>query len=181
MSFCCVRRAGPKARNQVRHTSRKYVGLTRCTLSIAGLALLMGAQAWATDRALLDRCQTQLAACYETCKSQGAAPKLCSNKCTTDQCGLPWREGYGAFLDRRIEESAAPVTTAFVGLQRIKGRAAPQLTTALPARAAAQEPSMSANMSCETSNCGADGSRLFRNEGMAGIGDDHNGDTIPQH
>jgi hypothetical protein len=81
----------------------------------------MGAQAWAVDRAHLDQCQAQLAACYETCKSEGMPPKNCSDRCTTDQCGLPWREGYGAFLDRRIEENAAPVSTAFIGLKRLKG------------------------------------------------------------
>jgi hypothetical protein len=123
MSFCCVRRPGPGARSQIPHASRRYGGLTPRTLTIAGLAIVMGAQAWATDRAQLDRCQTQLAACYETCKSQGVAPKLCSERCTTDQCGLPWREAYGAFLDRRIEESAAPVSTTFVGLRRMKGEA----------------------------------------------------------
>jgi hypothetical protein len=121
MSFCCVRRAVSKARAQVPHASPERRGLTRRILWIAGIALTIGAQAWATDRAHLDRCQTQLAACYETCKSQGEAPKICSNKCTTDQCGLPWREAYGAFLDRRIEETAAPVSTTFVGLRRIKG------------------------------------------------------------
>jgi hypothetical protein len=121
MSFCCVRRASPKVRGRFPHASRKQGGIASRILWTAGLGLAMGAQAWAADRAELDRCQAQLTACYETCKSQGVAPKTCSDRCTTDQCGLPWREPYGAFLDRRIEETAAPVSTSFVGLRRIKG------------------------------------------------------------
>jgi hypothetical protein len=121
MSCCRVRRAAPKARGQFPLASRIRGGIPGHVRWIAAIGLTMGAQAWATDRVQLDRCQTQLAACYETCKSQGVAPKICSERCTTDQCGLPWREAYGAFLDRRIEENAAPVSTAFVGLKRIKG------------------------------------------------------------
>jgi hypothetical protein len=121
MPFCCVTRAAPEARGRFPNASRKREGIVSHIGWIAGIGLIMGTQAWATDRAQLDRCQAQLAACYETCKSQGVAPKTCSERCTTDQCGLPWREPYGAFLDRRIEENAAPVSTAFVGLRRIKG------------------------------------------------------------
>jgi hypothetical protein len=121
MFFCRVRWAASMARAQITLGSPERRGLTRRIRWVAGIALTMGAQAWAADRAHLDRCQAQLAGCYETCKSQGEAPKICSDKCTTDQCGLPWREGYGAFLDRRIEEAAAPVSTTFVGLRRIKG------------------------------------------------------------
>jgi hypothetical protein len=121
MSFCCVRRAVAKARGQLPNVLRDRSGIASRIPWIAGIGLAMGAQAWAADRAHLDRCQAQLATCYETCKSQGVAAKTCSERCTTDQCGLPWRETYGAFLDRRIEENAAPVSTAFVGLRRIKG------------------------------------------------------------
>jgi hypothetical protein len=121
MPLCCVTRSGPKARGQLPHTARNQGGIGSYAGWIAGVALSMGTQALAADRALLDRCQVQLSACYETCKTQGVAPKICDGKCTTDQCGLPWREAYGAFLDRRIEETAAPVTTAFTGLRRIKG------------------------------------------------------------
>jgi hypothetical protein len=121
MSSCCVRRADAETRAQLPHALRDRKGIASRLACIAGIGLAMGAHAWAADRAQLDRCQTQLAACYETCKSEGVAPKTCSERCTTDQCGLPWRETYGAFLDRRIEESAAPVPTGFVGLRRIKG------------------------------------------------------------
>jgi hypothetical protein len=89
----------------------------------AAILVMSGVNAFSADRAHLDRCQDQLSACYESCKSKGVSPKLCSNSCTTDQCGLPRRESYGAFLDRRIEESAAPVSTSFTGLRRMKGEA----------------------------------------------------------
>jgi hypothetical protein len=121
MSYYCVKRAGPKTRSQFVYVSWRQGGITSRIRWIVGIILVMGTQAWSVDRAHLDRCQTQLTACYETCKSQGVAPKICSDRCTTDQCGLPWREAYGAFLDRRIEENAAPVSTTFVGLRRIKG------------------------------------------------------------
>jgi hypothetical protein len=121
MSFCCVRPFSPEARIQCRRTSRRK-GKTRGGICwIAGMGLFVWAKAFAADRAQLDRCQTQLSACYETCKSEGVASNICDARCTTDQCGLPWREAYGAFLDRRIEETAAPVTTTFTGLRRIKG------------------------------------------------------------
>jgi len=121
MSFRCVTQSGAKACAQFPYSSRKLGRIASRAGWIAAIAITMGAQALAADRAHLDQCQAQLATCYETCKSQGVAPNSCSDRCTTDQCGLPWREAYGAFLDRRIEESAAPVSTEFVGLRRIKG------------------------------------------------------------
>lgn len=88
----------------------------------AGALLATCANAGGADKVQLDRCQEQLSVCYEDCKSKSVAPKLCSEGCTTDQCGLPWRESFGAFLDRRIEESAAPAVTTFIGLKRVKGK-----------------------------------------------------------
>ncbi|MGO8779100.1 MAG: hypothetical protein ACLQKK_09330 [Rhodomicrobium sp.] len=84
--------------------------------------LAIGTPAWANDGARLDRCHTQLSNCYEECKARGIAAKNCNRQCTTNQCGLPWNESYGAFLDRRIEENAARVPNKFIGLKRLKGR-----------------------------------------------------------
>lgn len=74
------------------------------------------------SRELLDRCEAKLTACYETCKSRGVSPSACDKSCTTDQCGLPWRETFGAFIDRRIEELAASFDkkTSLTGLSKIK-------------------------------------------------------------
>lgn len=82
--------------------------------------MIMGTSAFAIDSARLDKCQIQLGACYDACKSRGTAPRLCDMGCTTDQCGLPWRESYGAFIDRRIEENAATTPHKFIGLKRQK-------------------------------------------------------------
>jgi hypothetical protein len=35
---------------------------------------------------------------------------------------LPWRESYGDFIDRRIEENAARAPSKFIGLKRLRGR-----------------------------------------------------------
>jgi hypothetical protein len=82
--------------------------------------LITGTSAFAIDRVRLDRCQAELGVCYDSCKSRGTAPGLCDIQCTTDRCGLPWRESYGAFLDRRIEENAARTPNKFIGLHRLK-------------------------------------------------------------
>jgi hypothetical protein len=95
----------------------KYSG----TMWIA-IVFMAGAPAFAIDRARLDRCQAQLGACYDQCKSRGTDPKVCNQKCSTGRCGLYWDESYGAFLDRRIEENAAGTQNGFVGLKRLKGR-----------------------------------------------------------
>ncbi len=87
---------------------------------VVAIVLAVNSPTLAVDRVLLDRCEKQLAACYGNCKAQSNAPGRCDKQCTTDKCGLPWRESYGAFVDRRIEENATPVPTAFIGLQRIK-------------------------------------------------------------
>lgn len=84
--------------------------------------LAIGMPALAIDGARLERCHTQLTACYEECKDRGIAAKKCNWQCTTNQCGLPWKESYGAFVDRRIEENAARVPNKFIGLKRLKGR-----------------------------------------------------------
>lgn len=86
------------------------------------VVLAIGTPAWAIDGARLDRCHTQLTACYEECKALGIAAKKCNGQCTTNRCGLPWKESYGAFIDRRIEENAARVPNKFIGLKRLKGR-----------------------------------------------------------
>jgi len=82
----------------------------------------IGTPAWAIDGARLERCHTQLTTCYEECKARGIAAEKCDRQCTTNQCGLPWKESYGAFIDRRIEENAARVPNKFLGLKRLKGR-----------------------------------------------------------
>lgn len=82
--------------------------------------LMVGTSAFAMDGARLNKCQTQLGVCYDSCKSGGTAPAVCNVRCTTDRCGLPWRESYGAFLDRRIEENAARTPNRFIGLHRLK-------------------------------------------------------------
>jgi hypothetical protein len=87
---------------------------------VGWILLLIGTPALAVDGVHLDKCQEQLIGCYETCKANGNAAKACSDSCTTDQCGLPWREGFAAFIDRRIEENAVQ-PTGFVGLSRMKG------------------------------------------------------------
>jgi hypothetical protein len=89
---------------------------------IVAIVLAVSSPALATDRVLLDQCEKQLAACYGSCKAQSNASEKCNAQCTTDQCGLPWRESYGAFIDRRIEENANPVPTVFVGLKRLKAQ-----------------------------------------------------------
>ena len=86
------------------------------------IIVMIGTPALAVvDGARLDRCQAQLGACYESCKER-ASPKACNEKGTTDQCGLPWKESYGAFIDRRIEETAARTQHKFIGLNRMKGQ-----------------------------------------------------------
>ncbi len=89
---------------------------------VVAIVLAVSSRTLAAERTLLDRCEKQLAACYGTCKAQSSTSEKCNQRCTTDQCGLPWRESYSAFIDRRIEENATPVPTAFIGLQRIKGK-----------------------------------------------------------
>ncbi len=84
--------------------------------------LMVATPASAVDGAHLDRCQAKLGACYESCKLHGTAPKACNENCTTDKCGLPWKESYGAFIDRRIEDHAARAPSKFIGLNRMKGR-----------------------------------------------------------
>jgi hypothetical protein len=86
------------------------------------IIVMAGTPALAINHARLDRCQARLEACYDACKSRGTTPKLCNQKCTTRLCGLPWKESYGSFLDRRIEESAARTRNGFIGLKRLKGR-----------------------------------------------------------
>ena len=76
----------------------------------------------AITRERLDKCQEKLTHCYERCKARGKAPKACNKNCTTAQCGLPWRESYGDFIDRRIEENAARAPSKFIGLKRLRGR-----------------------------------------------------------
>ena len=94
-------------------------GRSKWTLII----LMIATPAPAVDRARLDRCQAQLGACYERCCKSRATPKACNEKCTTDQCGLHWKETYGAFVDRRIEENASRRTRKkFIGLNRMKGQ-----------------------------------------------------------
>jgi hypothetical protein len=75
---------------------------------IAALALAAGFEpAKAEDRATLDRCEAQLTACYKACKASEKKPSdLCNVQCSTVLCGLAWRESFGAFLDRRVEETA---------------------------------------------------------------------------
>jgi hypothetical protein len=90
------------------------------------IILIMGTPASAVDHARLDRCQARLGACYESCKSHGTTPNACNEKCTTDQCGLWWKESYGAFIDRMIEENAARAPSKFIGLNRMKGRFHPR-------------------------------------------------------
>jgi hypothetical protein len=69
----------------------------------------------------LDRCETKLSACYESCKASGTRADICNNRCSTDLCGLHWRESFGAFIDRRIEENAAPqFRYVFIGLSRFR-------------------------------------------------------------
>jgi hypothetical protein len=92
------------SRSRYFYAARAWGRRLGCLTWGAAILLTLGVNAFAADRAHLDRCEEQLSACYETCKSKGVSPKLCSNSCTTDQCGLPRRESYGAFLDRRIEE-----------------------------------------------------------------------------
>jgi hypothetical protein len=86
------------------------------------IVVMVGTPAMAIDRARLDRCQAQLGACYDVCKSRGTTPKLCNRKCTTRLCGLPWQESFGSFLDRRIEENAARTWSEFTGLKRLRDR-----------------------------------------------------------
>ena len=75
-------------------------------IAIAALAFAAGFEpAHSEDRATLDRCEAQLTSCYEVCKAEKAA-QLCNVQCSTVLCGLAWRESYGAFLDRRVEETA---------------------------------------------------------------------------
>jgi hypothetical protein len=95
--------------------------MTSVTFScVLWFLMLVGTPALAIDGVHLDRCQQQLTGCYEACKANGKAAKACSDSCTTERCGLPWREGFAAFIDRRIEESAVR-PTGFVGLSRMKG------------------------------------------------------------
>ncbi len=92
-------------------------------LTIALMLIASPARAEGTvTREVLDRCEAKLTACYETCKGRGTSPSTCDKSCTTDQCGLPWNESFGAFIDRRIEELAAPFDrkTNFTGLSKIK-------------------------------------------------------------
>jgi hypothetical protein len=89
------------------------------SVCVGGIVLFIGTPAVAIDAFHLNRCQQQLTSCYEACKASGKVAKACSDSCTTDQCGLPWREGFAAFMDRRIEETAVQ-PTGFVGLSRMK-------------------------------------------------------------
>lgn len=78
----------------------------------------------AINRARLDACEQYLGNGYERCKLCMSSD-ACNAEWTTDKCQLPWRETYGAFADRRLEESAAPIPLgsnrkAFVGLNRLK-------------------------------------------------------------
>ena len=76
-------------------------------IAIAALAFAAGFEpAGAEDRAILDRCEAKLTACYDTCKAEKPA-QLCNVQCSTVLCGLAWRESFGAFQDRRIEETAS--------------------------------------------------------------------------
>ncbi len=80
---------------------------------IAALAFAAGFEpAHAEDRAALDRCEAKLSSCYESCKAKKSG-QLCNEQCSTVLCGFAWREGYGRFIDRRIEETAQ---TKFPGL-----------------------------------------------------------------
>ncbi len=73
---------------------------------ISALAFAAGFEpAHAEDRAALDRCEVKLSACYEICKTEKPS-LLCNEQCSTVLCGFAWREGYGRFIDRRIEETA---------------------------------------------------------------------------
>ena len=86
-------------------------------LLISLLALAAGFEpSKAEDRKTLDRCEAKLSACYEVCKAEKPA-SLCNVQCSTALCGLPWRESYSGFIDRRIEETAG---TNLTGLT-IKG------------------------------------------------------------
>jgi len=82
-------------------------GKYACSKWIVTFLILGAVPAFAIDRGRLDRCQDMLGACYDICKSHGTPAKLCNKKCTTDLCGLPWKESYGSFLDQRIEDDAA--------------------------------------------------------------------------
>ena len=87
---------------------------------IVAIALVVSSPTLGVDGVLLKQCEKQLSDCYSACKAKWNSTEKCNAQCTTDQCGLPWRESYGAFIDRRIEENAAQVPTAFVGLKRMK-------------------------------------------------------------
>jgi hypothetical protein len=75
----------------------------------------------ALDRKTLDGCEAKLGALYEGCKREHT-PSECNRGLTTRLCGAQfWNEPYAAFLDRRIEESAAPgMPYAFTGLTKLK-------------------------------------------------------------
>ena len=82
-------------------------------IAIAVLAFAAGFEpAGAEDRATLDRCEAKLSTCYDTCKAEKPAG-LCNAQCSTALCGLPWRESFGGFIDRRVEEVAG---TGLTGL-----------------------------------------------------------------
>ena len=88
-------------------------------LLISLLALAAGFEpSHAEDRATLDRCEKQLAACYQNCKVDKPA-QLCNAQCSTVLCGLAWRESFSGFQDRRIEETAG---TGLTGLTIKKDR-----------------------------------------------------------
>jgi hypothetical protein len=89
---------------------------------VVAIILAVSSPTLAADRILLDQCEKQLSACYSNCKAQSNAAERCNTQCTTNLCGLPWRESYGAFIDRRIEGNATQVAIPFVGLQQMKAQ-----------------------------------------------------------
>lgn len=81
------------------------------------IAFLIATAAHAVERQTLDRCERQLSTCYEQCKKQSTG-FFCDGKCSTSICGLSWNESFGAFIDRRIEETAG-MATGLSGLSKV--------------------------------------------------------------
>jgi hypothetical protein len=92
-------------------------------LSVAALVIAIDIPDAAAleSRARLDWCEAKLSACHESCKARRTRADTCNDRCSTDLCGLHWRESFGSFIDRRIEENAAPhFRSVFIGLSQLR-------------------------------------------------------------
>jgi hypothetical protein len=112
---------GLMSRNPNFYAGRAWGSALGCWTWGAAILLMSGVYAIAADRATLIVAKSSCPAATRAANPKEYPPNFAAT--VAQQINAPWRESYGAFLDRRIEESAAPVLTAFTGLRRMKGAA----------------------------------------------------------